>query len=274
MLMTVLETALLLASAAQTAAAPPATPPAPATPSAGSPSPSPAQTYERCIDLATGDPAQGEGFAEKWRVAGGGFLARQCLGMAYANQERWVPAANQFEAAANQAETARDARAARYWAQTGNAWLAAGQPAQARAALDAALAAGTLTGQELGEAQFDRARALVALNQPGAARIDMDAALRFADKDPLVWLASAALARRMGDLPAARHDIAQAYDRAPDDPSIYLEIGNIAAASGDAPGARAAWNDAVRVAPDSPAAAKARDALQQFADHEKPAPGR
>ncbi len=270
MLTLILATASFWAAAAQLTAALPGSPPAAATQSTDAPLP--AATYERCVDLATGDPAQGASFAEEWRVAGGGFLARQCLGMAYANQERWGPAASQFETAANQAETAHDGRAARYWAQAGNAWLAAGQPAPARAALDAALAAGTLTGQELGEAQFDRARTLVALNQPAAARIDMDLALRFAEKDPLIWLASAALARRMGDLPAARRDIAQAYDRAPDDPSVYLEIGNIAAASGDAPGARAAWNDAVRIAPKSPAATSARDALQQFAAPEKPAP--
>ncbi|MFM9828175.1 MAG: hypothetical protein ACKVOB_05425 [Sphingomonas sp.] len=234
----------------------------------------PAQIYEQCVDLATGDPAQGEAFAEKWRVAGGAFLARQCLGIAYANQARWVPAASQFETAANQAETAHDERAARYWAQAGNAWLAAGQAASARAALNAALAAGTLQGLELGEAQFDRARALVGLNDLAAARVDMDLALRFAEKDPLVWLASAALARRMGNLAAARHDAAKAYDLAADDPSVFLEIGNIAAASGDDAGARSAWNDVVRVAPKSAAATQARTALQQFDPPEKPAADR
>lgn len=237
------------------------------------PTQSPAEIYEHCVDLATGDPPRGEQFAEQWRVASGNVLARQCLGMAYANQARWVPAASQFESAANLAETAHDTRAARYWAQAGNAWLAAGQALPARAALDAALAAGTLAGLDLGEAQFDRARALVALNELEAARTDMDEALRYAEKDPLVWLASAALARRMGALPRARHDVAQAFDRAADDPAVYLEIGNIAATAGDAAGAQSAWNDAVRLAPSSAAAAQARAALLQFAPPEKPAAG-
>lgn len=225
--------------------------------------------HDNCVELATGDPARGADAAALWRRSGGRFLASQCLGIAYANLQRWPSAAQAFEDAAHEAETARDDRAARYWAQAGNAWLAGNVPDKARAALDAALAAGTLSGLELGEAQFDRGRALVAAGQLGDARTAIDAAVRNAPADPLIWLASATLARRMGNLALARAHAAEAFQRSPDDPAVYLEIGNIAAASGDAAGARAAWNDAVRLRPDSDAARRARDALKQF----EPLPG-
>ena len=52
--------------------------------------------YAACMDLATGDPSQGVAEASKWRVEGGGMLARQCLGVAYANQKRWPSAAAAF----------------------------------------------------------------------------------------------------------------------------------------------------------------------------------
>lgn len=222
--------------------------------------------YDACVDLAANAPEKAKTEATLWRTRGGGYFARQCLGIAYANLQEWAPAADEFTAAAQEAEVAHDARAANYWAQAGNAWLAGGDAPKARAALDAALAAGTLFGLQRGEAQFDRARALVAIGDLASARADMDRALDLAPADPLVWLSSATLARRMKDLPRARGDVAEAYSRSPDDPSIHLEIGNIAAMGGDEAGARAAWADAIRIAPGSPAAAQAQAALAQFGD--------
>lgn len=240
------------------------------TPAAPAPVDTVEARYERCVDLATGNPPEGVIEGTGWRASGGGFFARQCIGIAYANQAKWVPAAEEFEAAAQEAEVARHPKAAQFWAQAGNARLAAADVLKARAALDAALAAGTLTGLERGEAQFDRARAMVAAGDLEGARADIDQALTLAKDDPLIWLASATLARRMDDLPRARKDIAEAFRRSSDDPSVYLEIGNIAALGGDADGARSAWNDAVRIAPSSEAAANARQALQQFTDPPKP----
>lgn len=240
------------------------------TPAAPAPADTVEARYERCVDLATGNPPEGVIEGTGWRASGGGFFARQCIGIAYANQAKWVPAAEEFEAAAQEAEVARHPKAAQFWAQAGNARLAAADVLKARAALDAALAAGTLTGLERGEAQFDRARAMVAAGDLEGARADIDQALTLAKDDPLIWLASATLARRMDDLPRARKDIAEAFRRSSDDPSVYLEIGNIAALGGDADGARSAWNDAVRIAPSSEAAANARQALQQFTQQPKP----
>ena len=225
--------------------------------------------YAECMDLATGDPSQGVAAASKWKVEGGGMLARQCLGVAYANQKRWPSAAAAFEEAAREAESAHDVRSANYWAQAGNAWLAAGEPAKARAALDAALASGHLTGLALGEARLDRARVLVAAGDMEGARGDLDRALADARADPLAWLLSATLARRQGDLTRAKADIAEALRRWADDPQVQLEAGNIAASAGDEAGARTAWSRVIELAPGSPAAESARKALAQFGAAEK-----
>ncbi len=225
--------------------------------------------FARCMDLATSDPAAGQQEAVRWRTEGGGVLARQCLGVAYANDGKWAAAAGAFEDAAHEAETAKNARAANYWAQAGNAWLAAGDAVKARAAIDAALAANTLEGLELGEANLDRARASVAAGDLEGARSDIDRALNSADKDPLAWLLSATLARRMNDLPRAAKDIAEALRRSPDDAAVQLEAGNIAAASGKEADARTAWARVIELAPGSPAAGNARVALEQFGATEK-----
>ncbi|MES2097240.1 MAG: tetratricopeptide repeat protein [Pseudomonadota bacterium] len=221
--------------------------------------------YAACLNLATSDPASAQSEAERFRIAGGGPRARQCLALAYAQEERWTEAATTFDAAARDADAAKDPLAARYWAQAGNAWLAAGDAVKAHAALTTALAAGTLSGQDKGEVLLDRARSLVAAGQPVAARADLDAALDDTPQDPLAWLLSATLARRMKDLPRAKGDIDRALALSADDASVQLEAGNIAAASGDAAGAKAAWTKAVKLAPASPMGQSASAALAQFA---------
>lgn len=217
-----------------------------------------------CAPPAPGGPA----------ASSDSYRARRCAGLALAAQNDWPAAAAEFEQAARDAESARDPAAATYWAQAGNARLAAGDAARARTALDAALAAGTLSGLELGEAQLDRARALVVAGDVAAARADLDGALRNAADDPLAWLLSATLARRTGDLARARTDIAGALRRSPDDASVQLEAGNIAAASGDEAGARRAWAEAARLAPARPAGRSATAALAQFGAPADTKPGR
>lgn len=252
---------ILLALALQATAAPvPAGPPAPA----------PDTRYQSCLDLATNDPRAALNMAERYRLTGGGAKASECKGLALTQEADWRGAAAAFEQAAHEAATASDPLATRYWAQAGNAWLAASDPVKAHAALDAALQPGTLAGQDKGEALLDRARSLVAAGELPAARTDLDAALDAVPADPLAWLLSATLARRMGDMPRAKGDIEQALKLSADDASVQLEAGNIAAVDGDADGAKAAWQQAIRLAPGSPMAANARDALSQFDAPEAP----
>ncbi|WP_294352789.1 hypothetical protein [uncultured Sphingomonas sp.] len=219
----------------------------------------PAAQLDSCLAQARSDPAGAEQAARMLGRAG-----EACRGAALAGQDDYAGAATAFTTAARNAEVAHETRAADYWAQAGNAWLAAGDAAKARAALDAALAAGTLTDLKRGEAYLDRARALVATGDMKAARVDLDLATRDAADDPLAWLLSATLARRMGDLPRAKLDIAQALRRSADDASVQLEAGNIAAAAGEAERAQAAWKEAQRLAPDAPAGRSAANALTQF----------
>lgn len=217
-----------------------------------------------CLSLAASDAAAAEKSATDWRAAGGSYFARQCLGAALGNQGRWAEAAAAFEAAAKDADAAKDLVSADCWAKAGNAWLAAGDAAKAGAALDTAIGSGVLLGTALGEAHLDRARARVAAGQMDGARADLDEAVQSAPEDPLCWLLSATLARRMNDLPRAKKDILEALTRDPNSASAQLEAGNIAALQGDEPGARAAWSRAIELAPGSAMAEAARNALSQF----------
>ncbi len=231
---------------------------------AAAPAPEAAR-FDACVALAETDPARALDQAGAWRLQGGGLHARHCEGLAYAAQKRWPPAALAFEAAARLAEREADGRAATLWVQAGNAALAGGATAKAQTSFDAALARGTLTGEALGEAHLDRARARAALGDTKGARSDLDAATRLVPADPLGWLLSATLARRMNDLPRAQADIAEAATRSPDDASVALEAGNIAMLSGNEAAARIAWDGAVKLQPGGPAGKAAADSLARLA---------
>jgi tetratricopeptide (TPR) repeat protein len=224
-----------------------------------------AAPFQACLDDAVESPEKGIAHANEWRIKGGSFYARQCLGFAYARAERWAPAIVTFEQAAEEAERAGAMpQSARLWAQAGNAALAGGDPAKARSDLDAALARGIPDGMEKGEVHLDRARALVALNDPKGARDSLDIALEQAPLDPLGWLLSATLARRAGEMAVAQAHIARAVQLSPDDASVALEEGNIAVLTGHDDVARSAWQRAVKIAPESAMGKAAADNLTRL----------
>ena len=231
---------------------------------AAQPASAEAKQFETCAALVESDPAKALDQAGAWRIAGGGVLARQCTGLAYAAQNRWLSAATAFEQAAKAAEAQADGRAARLWVLAGNAALAGGDTANAGTHFNAALASASLSGSEAGEAHLDRARVRFVLKDYKAARVDLDQALKLTPADPLAWLLSATLARYDGDLGRAQKDIIEATKRAPDEASVAFEAGNIALGSGVEDEARASWAEAVKLAPTSVAGKAAEAALVQL----------
>ena len=230
-----------------------------AAPAAAGPQDDPERRYKACVATARTDPAAAISTADRWRQSGGGLPARMCLGMAYAAQGSWASAALAFEQGALEAKD--DPRLADFWVQAGNARLAAGEYDKAKRAFEAALATTLLTPELRGEVHLDRARAEVALGDPGAARADIDKALELVPGDPFGWYLSAALARRQDDLPRAQKDIAEAARLAPDDASILLEAGNIAGLSGEVEAAQGLYARAARISPNSDAGRAAAAAL-------------
>ncbi len=220
--------------------------------------------FNECVDLAVDDPVSAVVEANKWRIEGGGFLARHCLGFAYAEQFNWAAATKTFAEAAQEAEIAKYPRVANFWAQAGNAALAGNLPEKALEYLNAALVQGSLVGLEKGEVHLDRARAHVALNDYTAAKAEFLLVHKLAPQDPLGWLLSATLARRMGDLPQAKADIQVAAKLAARDPAVALEAGNIAYEAGDMVEAKANWEKAVQIDAESRSAKVAKKYLAQL----------
>lgn len=228
--------------------------------------------YRACAAQVRSNPEQAIAVAGGWRVEGGGFHARQCLGLAYVALERWAEAAEVYEEGARAADAAADPRRADLWIQAGNAWLAAGEPTRAAQAIDAALATQNLTDELRGEAHLDRARALVALGNAGGARADLDRALQLVPSDPMAWYLSAELARRGDDLARARSDIARALELAPDHPGVTLLAGTIAGLAGNMAEAERLYRRVAEGAPDTEAGRQARASLETLREIEVDAP--
>lgn len=207
-----------------------------------------AERLSACLVNADVKLEDGLADAAKWAAAGGGAYAAHCRGYAFGKAGRHSEAAAAFESGA--ALTGADvAMRARLFAQAGNAALAGGDVSRALAAFDHALEKPLPATLSTGEIHLDRARARVAANDLKGARTDLDTALAMAPADPLGWLLSGTLARRMEDMPLARAHIEQAARLSRNDPNIALEQGVIYALTGDRdPAARAAFRRAQEVA--------------------------
>lgn len=217
--------------------------------------------FDECIAFAKQDPKSAVAQAGEWAQKDGGYLAQTCIATAYANEFRFEEAAPEFVKAALAAEGAKDRRAAQFWAQAGNAAIAADQPEAALTALDAALKWNSLSGAERGDVYIDRARALVAAGREKEALDDLAQARTLAPENAIGWLLSATLARRLDALGDAQSYIETAAVISPFESAIALEAGNIAATAGNYAVAERQWKQVIVMAPKSRFAETARAQL-------------
>jgi tetratricopeptide (TPR) repeat protein len=204
--------------------------------------------FAECLTLASKDPVSAISSASLWAQEKGGYLARACHGFALASDFKFDLAVPMLTEAATLAEAKGDPRAARFWAQAGNAAIAAGQPDVAVDALGKALASNALDNDERADSEAALATARQLAPENGAA-----------------WLLSATLARRLNKLPDALVFIQTAAALLPIDPAVALEAGNIAIAAGDDNTARTQWEQAIKIAPNSRQAVTARAQLATLA---------
>jgi tetratricopeptide (TPR) repeat protein len=221
-----------------------------------------------CLDQARTDPATAITVASNWLADAhdtGRALPQQCLGQAYVSLLRWGAAHDAFLAARDAALPSDYAVRARLGAMAGNAALAGKDTMTALADLGRAVADATLAGAKplAGSIAADKSRALVALGRSEEAATTLREARSDAPQDSNVWLLSATLARRMGDLASAQGQIETAAALAPKDPAVALEAGVIAELAGNSEAARKSWNSVLALDADSPEAQAARTYLAE-----------
>lgn len=223
----------------------------------------------RCLAMLPDEAARAHTLAQVKRNESEGeerVLANHCLGLAATELELWTDAVAAFTAARD--ETPQDDRRlrARFGAMAGKAALASGDPGTATAVLriaqSDAIASASAPLQAI--AASDLARALVALEQPEDALVQLDEAIALQPEASETWLLKATLLRRLERLEDAQLAIERASALAPMSAPIGLEAGVIAILSGREDAARASWQSVVDLEPASPAALTAQDYLAQL----------
>ncbi|UFN47385.1 tetratricopeptide repeat protein [Roseomonas sp. OT10] len=213
--------------------------------------------YASCLDQLREDPASALAFAEGWQGRGGGEGARHCQALAMAAMGEPERAAPRLEALAAQSAAGPAARAAVY-DQAAQAWMAAGQPQRAYAAVTLGLAI-TPNDPDL---LVDRSVAAGALGRFTEALADASQATEIDPDRPDAWVYRAAALRHLDRAQEALRDIERALALDGDNAEALLERGILRQLNGDLEGARLDWTRAMEVAPDSAAADLAQQNLE------------
>jgi tetratricopeptide (TPR) repeat protein len=218
--------------------------------------------YESCTALIGKDPARALDQALEWKRNGGGAGALHCEALALLALGRDREAAGRFSETAAQMDGAPEEDRARVYAQAGDAWLLAGDPAAARAAYDEAVTRQPHEPDYL----IGRARVRALGGDWAGVRADAGEALAEIPTSAEALTLRAGALRNLGHMKAALDDAERAVSLAPHNREALLERGLIRAASGNVAGARADWQDVIRYAKetgraDDAAAQAARDYL-------------
>lgn len=218
-------------------------------------------SYDSCLALEQHDPAHASSAAGAWANTGGGAAALHCEALALSALKRFPEAARTLERAAAEAGGTNPMLRAALLDQAGNAWLLAGNPAKAEAALSETLALSPRNEDYL----FDRARARGEAKDWTGAIEDLTAVIAIDPERADVFVLRASALHAQGKTNQARADIAHALAVYPAYPEALVERGTMKLEEGDRAGARADWQQAAREAPDSDAGTAARARLAQFA---------
>jgi len=208
-----------------------------------------APEYERCLDMVDEDPEGARSFADAWTMRDGGEAAAHCAALALLTLGEAERAAEQLERIALRSQAGIAARAA-VFGQAGEAWMTAGRPQRAHAALTLALALTPADADLLTE----RALALLSLNLPAEALTDVEVVVATDATRAEAWVIRASALRRLDRLPPAAESVAQALRIEPDNVEALLERGILRQAQGDPTGARNDWERVIELAPDGAAA--------------------
>lgn len=222
-----------------------------------------------CLEQARTDPATAITTAGLWLKEAhdaGKALPQQCLGQTYVSLLRWEAAHQAFVAARDAALANDHAVRARLGAMAGNAALAGNDFTTAFTEFDQAAAEAAQAGDKplAGSIAGDKSRALVGLGRNEEAAAALQQARADAPQDAQVWLLSATLSRRVGDLKSAQTQIDTAAGLTPSDAAIGLEAGVIAELAGHGEAARKSWSAVIAMEPDGPEAKSAKAYLAEI----------
>lgn len=212
--------------------------------------------YAECMDLVQSNPEEAFDIATTWEGLGGNYPARHCALAALVELGHYHEAAQGLEKLADLVR-ADAAFKGRLLTQAARAWMAAGDPARARAVADAALQ----LKPDAPEVLQVRARALALLGAYWEAADDLSRVLFANPNNVEALVLRGAAYRQLDALDLAMDDLNRALQINPKHPEGLLERGNTHRLLKDKSAARKDWQALLEAAPGSEAAQSASDNL-------------
>jgi tetratricopeptide (TPR) repeat protein len=232
-----------------------------ATPTVAAPQPSdPGRQYQECITQVAKDASAAYEQASGWMAQGGGFPARHCAAVALAKLGRYDDAATRFEGLGVDIARGNPDQGVRVLTQAWQTWMQGGNIARAAAVMTAAIKVQPTNPELL----INRSISYGATQDYWSAVDDLNKAIDLAPRraDALALRASAYRLLDARDL--AEDDVARALKLEPRNADALVERGVLRRLKGDVPGARADWLAALKAEPDGPAGDLARDNLAKL----------
>lgn len=215
--------------------------------------------YARCMALTKSDPSDAFEMATAWKELGGNDAAEHCAAVALLYGGRPEHAARRLEVLA-QTIAAEPEFKGQILAQAGQAWLVAGDPVRAEAALTSAIE----LRRNRPEVMIDRAQARAGMGDYQGALDDLNVAI---DADPTngdAFKFRASAHRYLDNLDAARDDIDRALALDPEDPATFLESGIIYRLAGNDARAREEWLIVLEIDPEGDVGRLARTNIEKM----------
>jgi tetratricopeptide (TPR) repeat protein len=181
------------------------------------------QQLEQCIEKIDVDAESAYQDGLTWLSKGNRPMARQCTALALIALGQEAEGAARLEELANAPDAGGTFERGVFLAQSGNAWLMAGMPAEAVVTLTNAL---KLRPGD-GELFKDRARAHLALKQWKEAGVDLDSAIVLSAADAEAYRMRGHALMKQDRLEEAWADVAEAMKLSPTDVNVVVLRGEV-----------------------------------------------
>jgi tetratricopeptide (TPR) repeat protein len=219
------------------------------------------ENYRKCMRTARISPDKGFEEALRWQDHGGADAARHCAAVALIHLKQFKEAATRLETLAQKMpKLTPDAVRAEVFAQAGQAWLDANDPARAFTVQSAAIK----LNPKSAHLWVDRATTHASRGRYKEAVKDLSASLNLQPNSADAWTLRASAHRYAGNMAAARQDVVKAMSIDPAHAGGLLESGILMRLAGDKDGARQDWLKLIELHEGSPAAETAKRNLEKL----------
>ena len=183
--------------------------------------------FSQCVAAISADANLAYENAMTWAAEAQSVSAYRCAAMALIAQNRTGEGARRLESLASAVNPDETVLRAELYAQAGNAWLLARDPARARASFTRAITTMASDRLHLPDLLIDRARAYAMEREWRLAEEDLSSALDIRARDALALRlrATARMHQRSFDL--AERDAAAAAALEPENVDNYLTLGHV-----------------------------------------------